>query len=111
MYVNYRISLVYKVSFYKNWGNNMKPYEIVSRFYNNDWEKYSSKYVELILNIIKIYHLNVKPILDIACGTGVLASELYNKNFEVSGIDISKDMISVAKENVKLYYIKRDTLE
>lgn len=79
----------------------MKLYEILSRFYNNDWGKYSSKYVELVLKIIKIYDLNVKSILDIACGTGVLASELYNKNFEVSGIDISEDMISVAKENVK----------
>ncbi len=36
--------------------------------------------------------------LDIACGTGILTTKLKNMNLEVIGIDISEDMINVAKE-------------
>lgn len=79
----------------------MKPYEILSKLYSKDWGKYSSKYTDLIFNVIDIYNLNVHSVLDVACGTGILASELYSKNFEVSGIDISEDMINVARENTK----------
>ncbi len=39
-------------------------------------------------------------ICDIGCGTGLVGEELYslNSNFVIDGIDISPDMISVAKE-------------
>ncbi len=76
----------------------MKPYERLSKLYYKDWGKDSSRYTPFILNIIEIYNLNVQSILDVGCGTGILASELYKKNFEVSGIDISEDMINIAKE-------------
>lgn len=79
----------------------MKPYERLSKLYDKDWGKYSSKYMELISNVIENYNLNVHSVLDVACGTGILASELYNRNFEVSGIDISEDMINIARENSK----------
>lgn len=79
----------------------MKPYEILSKLYGKDWGKYSSKYIDLISKVIDIYNLNVHSVLDVACGTGILASELHSKNFEVSGIDISEDMINVARENTK----------
>ncbi|WP_346930119.1 class I SAM-dependent methyltransferase [Clostridium sp.] len=76
----------------------MKPYEKVSKFYKKGWGKDSIKYGDLIYNVINIYNLNINSVLDVACGTGILASKLYNENFEVSGIDISEDMINVAKE-------------
>lgn len=79
----------------------MKPYERLSKLYDKDWGKYSSKYMELISNVIENYNLNVHSVLDVACGTGILASELYNRNFEVSGINISEDMINIARENSK----------
>ncbi len=76
----------------------MKPYEKLGKFYKKGWGKESIKYGDLIYNVINIYNLNIKSVLDVACGTGILASKLYNENFEVSGIDISEDMINVAKE-------------
>ncbi|MBZ9626236.1 class I SAM-dependent methyltransferase [Clostridium sp. FP2] len=79
----------------------MKPYERLSKLYDKDWGKCSSKYTDLISNVIETYNLNVHSILDVACGTGILASELYSRNFEVSGIDISEDMINVARKNAK----------
>ncbi|WP_055668646.1 class I SAM-dependent DNA methyltransferase [Desnuesiella massiliensis] len=79
----------------------MKPYERLSKLYSRDWGKYSSKYTELISNVIENYNLKVHSVLDVACGTGILASELYSRNFEVSGIDISEDMINIARENTR----------
>lgn len=79
----------------------MKPYERLSKLYSKDWGKCSSKYTDLIFNVIENYNLKVHSVLDIACGTGILASELHSKNFEVSGIDISEQMINVARENAK----------
>nr|WP_207745930.1 class I SAM-dependent methyltransferase [Clostridium sp. D53t1_180928_C8] len=45
--------------------------------------------------------LDISSILDVGCGTGILVNELKNMNFDVSGIDISKDMIDIAKEITK----------
>lgn len=76
----------------------MKPYEKLSKFYKKDWGKESVRYADLVSNVINTYNSSVNSVLDIACGTGILATELKNMNFEVSGIDISEDMINVAKE-------------
>ncbi|MDZ5253836.1 class I SAM-dependent methyltransferase [Clostridium sp. LIBA-8841] len=76
----------------------MKAYEKLYKFYKKDWGKDSIRYVDLIINVISTFNLNVSSILDVGCGTGILAKELKNMNFEVSGIDISEDMINVANE-------------
>lgn len=55
----------------------MKPYEKLSKLYSKDWGNYSSKYINLISNVIETYNLNIHSVLDVACGTGILASELY----------------------------------
>ena len=76
----------------------MKAYEKLSKFYKKDWGKDSIRYVELITNIISTFNLNINSILDVGCGTGILANELKNMNFKVTGIDISNEMIDVANE-------------
>lgn len=76
----------------------MKAYEKLSKFYKKDWGKDSVRYTELVFNVIDTYNIIGNSLLDVACGTGILAAELKNMNFEVSGIDISEDMINVARE-------------
>lgn len=51
-------------------------------------------YVELIES------LNAKSVLDIGCGTGILAAELIEKDISVIGIDPSKQMLDIAKARV-----------
>lgn len=60
--------------------------------------KDSVKCAELVSNAMNIYNIVGYYMLDIACGTGILTTKLKNMNFEVIGIDISEDMINVAKE-------------
>lgn len=76
----------------------MKAYEKLSKFYKKDWRKDSIRYVDLIKNVIDSFNLRISSILDVGCGTGILAKELKNMDFEVTGIDISDNMIDVANE-------------
>lgn len=47
-------------------------------------------------------HLDKKQqnLLELACGTGILSVELANLGFNVTGLDLSEDMISLAKERI-----------
>ena len=76
----------------------MKAYEKLSKFYRKDWGKDSIRYVDLITNVINTFNLSINSILDVGCGTGILANELKNMGMEVCAIDISEDMINVANE-------------
>ena len=40
----------------------------------------------------------VRTVLDVCCGTGVLASELSARGYEVVGVDASEAMLDVARE-------------
>ncbi len=79
----------------------MRPYEKLSQLYAKDWGNFSYKYIDFILNIINKFNLNIQSILDVGCGTGALASELHKRDYNVSGIDISYEMIEIARKNSK----------
>ncbi len=44
-------------------------------------------------------HIDIKNVLDIACGTGVFAIDLAKEGKKVSGFDLSEGMIEEAKKN------------
>jgi ubiquinone/menaquinone biosynthesis C-methylase UbiE len=63
-----------------------------------DYEKQTS-YAE---GLFRKYHRGkIKTILDIACGTGNFTFSFAKRGYSVTGIDLSKDMIHVAKEKLK----------
>lgn len=72
-------------------------------FYAN---KDYKKEVDYINKLIKDYSKNAKNILDLGCGTGIHAQMFNKKGYEVHGLDISKDMLDIAKEkeNKKLTF-------
>lgn len=47
-------------------------------------------------------HLDKKQqnLLELACGTGILSVELANLGFNVTGLDLSEDMITLAKKRI-----------
>jgi SAM-dependent methyltransferase len=61
------------------------------------WGDFSIQYVSLINELLQESGFEQAKILDIACGTGILAIELAQCGYVVHGIDISPEMISVAK--------------
>lgn len=53
-------------------------------------------YIELASNGVK-----GKQILDIGCGTGILSAMLAKKGADVTGVDLSKEMLEVAQQRAK----------
>ena len=52
-------------------------------------------------------HLNPKMcVLEIGCGTGLLTKELQNSNADVNAIDISPDLLGIAKKRINSKNIK-----
>lgn len=75
-----------------------------------------NKWVEYIEEIIKNKDVKVQNILELACGTGNLTIPLTKKNYDIAGIDISDQMLSVAREKaekqgVELVLLQQDIAE
>ena len=50
-----------------------------------------------LLQLFKEYDRVPELILDLACGTGGFSNELAQNGIEVIGVDISEEMLSVAR--------------
>lgn len=54
----------------------------------------------LVEDVIKEHKPETKNILELACGTGVVAKELISKGYNLTGLDISEEMLAKAKQNL-----------
>lgn len=73
-------------------------------------------WVDYIEKIIEKEGTKVQNILELACGTGNLTIPLTKKNYDIAGIDISEEMLGVArekaeKEGVELVLLQQDIAE
>ena len=75
-----------------------KPYEHLSQVYDSGWSDFSVQYVDWINKLLAERGIAQGRILDLACGTGILAIELALCGHTVYGIDISGEMIKKARE-------------
>ncbi len=52
---------------------------------------------------------NCKSVVDLGCGTGAQCILLYNKKFDVTGVDLASNMLEVArKKSADIPFLKRD---
>lgn len=66
------------------------------------------------LKIFEKYNLKPELILDLGCGTGDIAYLFAKDNYDMIGVDISFDMLSIAKEHhshEKILYLNQDMRE
>jgi SAM-dependent methyltransferase len=75
----------------------------------SDWVTYLKRNQEM-------YVPNGKKVLDIGCGTGTLSLLLKKEGYDVTGIDISEDMLAVADQkaneaNVRIPFFHQDMKE
>ena len=75
-------------------------YDPFAWVYNKHWGK---KFIPLVFPILEnhvLCHLPAKAcILDLCCGTGQLARILIDRDYQVTGLDISKEMLRFARKN------------
>ncbi len=95
---------------FKEWFDT-KEYLNVYRHRNNDDAR---KLVELILSNIEI--AKEEKILDMACGSGRHSILFAEKGFPVTAIDLSRNLLNVAKEtakkeNLNINFIRSDLRE
>lgn len=55
------------------------------------------KWAEMISQMSEKYHVSGKRLLDLACGTGELSVKISEKGYDVTGVDLSEDMLMVAQ--------------
>lgn len=56
------------------------------------------KWVELIEQKHRKYNISGKRLLDLACGTGELSVRLAKAGYQVTGVDLSEDMLTIAQD-------------
>lgn len=79
----------------------MSPYDEFAWFYNRYWNEEFHGLAFPILERIWLERLPQEArVLDVCCGTGYLAGLLAARGYRVTGVDVSADMISYARENV-----------
>ncbi|OFX67887.1 MAG: hypothetical protein A2X12_07320 [Bacteroidetes bacterium GWE2_29_8] len=77
----------------------MSIFNLYAKYYNIFYKDKNyleeAKYID---NIIKQYCPSAKKLLELGCGTGNHAFHLNNMNYEVTGIDLSENMIQIAND-------------
>jgi len=90
------------MNWYEEWFNTKEYLEV----YKNRGDVEAETLAELILSNVKL-EADAK-ILDMAAGAGRHAINLAARGFEVTAIDLSKNLLKVAKENSSIYNFNID---
>ena len=55
-------------------------------------------WADFIAEVFRKYGNGVESVLDLGCGTGAMTFALHERGFDMTGVDLSIDMLSVARE-------------
>lgn len=76
----------------------MANYDVFAPFYDDAMGDMTKK-ISFLCSLINQHAPDAKSILELACGTGTIITEL-SQDFEVAGLDLSPEMIKVAKQKL-----------
>src|SRR2546425_3031894 len=75
--------------------------ELASYYDKIYWWKDYAQEVDFLLKIFRRYGVRGKRILEVACGTGNHTKILTSRSYEVTGVDISEDVLRIARRKVR----------
>lgn len=84
----------------KTYDKFLKYYDEIVRGINSPLE---DEVEFLIKDVIEEHKPGSKNILEVACGTGTVAAEIQKQGYNVTGLDISENMLKMAKSNMKTW--------
>lgn len=91
------------------------PYQLLSRVYDAGWADFSIQYQPLIEEELQARGIRAARVLDLGCGTGVLALALARSGHTVRGVDSSLPMLRVARRNARgvpgVRFVRGDLLD
>jgi SAM-dependent methyltransferase len=77
-------------------------YAQLAKYYDRIyWWKDYEREVKFLLKLFRLSDVRGKEILDVACGTGNHAKVLQEKGYKVTGMDISEDVLKIARRKVR----------
>lgn len=96
--------------------NNDGVVDFLKNMSKNEYKSFSYYYDEIMemieydgwVNLTKKYLTPSSKVLDLACGSGTLAISLANDGYNVKGLDLSKEIIEVAKEKAITNHVDID---
>jgi len=78
----------------------LSDYDRFAWAYNRHWSQFSERVAPIVMDNSILKGLPAGAhILDLCCGTGQLARALVERGYRVTGLDISEEMIRIAREN------------
>lgn len=85
-------------------------YEYFAQVYDKLMEDFDYDcYTKILIGLFEKYSKKPKSLLDLACGTGEIASNMINNDIDTIAVDISEEMLQVAKsKNQKLLCLCQD---
>jgi len=92
----------------------MAIYDGFARIYTKRlWPDYSRSMAKLLPELLKKYDIHPESVLDLACGEGTFAVEMAKAGYKVTGVDLSPEMLRLAKEkaekeNASIAFINQD---
>lgn len=79
----------------------MKIYREFALFYARGYQNLSRTIAEPLPQVLERFGLKPKRVLDLACGEGTFAVEIAKRGYQVTGVDLSPDMLRFAREKAK----------
>jgi ubiquinone/menaquinone biosynthesis C-methylase UbiE len=89
-------------------------YNEFARFYTKgDWPRYSAQMAKILPTVMERFGLWPMKILDLACGEGTFAVAMANMGLQVTGVDLSPEMLEIARERaatdgVRVKFLQQD---
>src|SRR5919199_3976758 len=65
---------------------------------------------EVLLNALRNSAIDKGTVVDLCCGSGLLAGELTTAGYDVLGIDISEALLDIAKEHAPSAHFRKESI-
>jgi SAM-dependent methyltransferase len=87
----------------------VRPYAVLAPYYHKEWTSFSMSYLSIIKKLGLRAACTSLSVLDVGCGTGVLAAAMTEAGFTAVGVDVSPEMLQVARASFpKIEFICAD---